>query len=158
MCSYSLFGTNPLLICECINMCCLFGSSLIVVCVFLCALVLCFNNAKIKVTEGISKRFPGRVQHAHSVIVQLMFCPFLIRYIFVMSVIHLLHVRLLTVFLYSTCLVCKHSLRLLGRHSPPLRRLPSPDKHFLHFVCLFGVHYFYPLMCYSNISNIHKVA
>ena len=33
----------------------------------------------------------------HSVIVQPTFCPFLIRYIFVLSVKHLLHVRLLTV-------------------------------------------------------------
>ena len=36
-------------------------------------------------------------QRAHSMLVQRTFRPFLIRYIFVLSVIHLLHVRLLTV-------------------------------------------------------------
>ena len=35
--------------------------------------------------------------HAHSVFVQRTFCPFRIRYIFVLSVIHPLHVRELTV-------------------------------------------------------------
>ena len=39
------------------------------------------------------KLFPRRVAHAHFVIVQRTFCPFLVRYIFVLSVIHLLHVR-----------------------------------------------------------------
>ena len=48
-------------------------------------------------TAGQVTEFPGRVPHLHSVIVQPMLCPFLIRYIFVLSVIHLLHVRLLTV-------------------------------------------------------------
>ena len=42
-------------------------------------------------TTGQVRKFPGRVPHAHSVIVQRTFCPFLIRYIFVLSVIHLLH-------------------------------------------------------------------
>ena len=34
-----------------------------------------------------------------------------------------------------TCLVRMHSLRLPRRHSPPLRRLLSLDKHFLHSFC-----------------------
>ena len=42
---------------------------------------------------GQVREFPGRVPHAHSVIVQLTFCPLIILYIFVLSVIHLLHVR-----------------------------------------------------------------
>ena len=46
---------------------------------------------------GQVTEFPGRVPHVHSVIFQRTFCPFLIRYIFVLSVIYLLHVRLLTV-------------------------------------------------------------
>ena len=37
--------------------------------------------------------FPGRVPRMHSVIVQRTFSPFLIRYGFVLSVIHLLNVR-----------------------------------------------------------------
>ena len=81
-------------------------------------------------------------------IVQPTFCPFLIRYIFVLFVIHLLHVRLLT-----TCLVRMRSLRLPRRSSPPLRRLPSLDKHFLHFFSPFGVRYLYPLICYSTITQ-----
>ena len=32
-----------------------------------------------------------------------------------------------------TCSVCMCSLRLPRRSSLPLRRLPSPDQHFLHF-------------------------
>ena len=50
-------------------------------------------------TPGQVTECPGRVPHdiVHSVIVQPTFCPFLIRYIFVLSVIHPLHVRLLTV-------------------------------------------------------------
>ena len=43
-------------------------------------------------TTGQVTEFPGREPHAYSVIVQGMFCAYLIRYIFVMSVIHLLHV------------------------------------------------------------------
>ena len=42
-------------------------------------------------TTGQVTEFPGRVRNVHSVIVQRTFCPFLIWYIFVLSVIHLLH-------------------------------------------------------------------
>ena len=45
---------------------------------------------------GQVTEFPGRVTREHSVIIQRTFCPFLIRYIFVLSVIHPLHLRLLT--------------------------------------------------------------
>ena len=45
-------------------------------------------------TSGQVKEFPVWLPHAHSVIVQrTLFCPFLIHNIFVLSVIHLLHVR-----------------------------------------------------------------
>ena len=44
-----------------------------------------------------STKFPGRVPHAHSVFEKRTFCTFLIRYIFVLSVIHPLHVRKMTV-------------------------------------------------------------
>ena len=44
------------------------------------------------------------------------------------------------------CLVRMHSLRLPRRHSPPLRRLPSLDKHFLR--------YLYPLICDSTITHV----
>ena len=44
-------------------------------------------------TSGQVTEFPRRVLHAHSVFVQRTFCPFRIRYIFVLSVIHPLHVR-----------------------------------------------------------------
>ena len=50
-------------------------------------------------TVGQVKEFPRRVPHVHSLILQPTFCPFLIWYIFVLFVIHLLHIRLLT-FLY----------------------------------------------------------
>ena len=42
-----------------------------------------------------------------------------------------------------TCSVCMRPLRLPRRSLPPLRRLPSPDKHFLHIFCPFGVRYLY---------------
>ena len=42
---------------------------------------------------GQVREFPGQVPRAHSVIAQRTLCLFLIRYIFVLSVIHLLHVR-----------------------------------------------------------------
>ena len=48
-------------------------------------------------TAGQVTEFPGRLPHLQSVIVQPLLCPFIIQYIFVLSVIHLLHVRLLTV-------------------------------------------------------------
>ena len=48
-------------------------------------------------TTGQVTEFPRRVPHAHSVFVQRTFCPFLIRYMFVLSVIQPLHVRELTV-------------------------------------------------------------
>ena len=59
-------------------------------------------------------------------IVQPTFCPFLIRYIFVLCVIHLLHVRLLTVlYLLLVRYVCvPYDFREY------LHRLPSPDKQF----------------------------
>ena len=44
-------------------------------------------------TTGQVTEFAGRISHAQSVTVQRMFCPFLIRYIFVLSVQHPLHVR-----------------------------------------------------------------
>ena len=56
-----------------------------------------FNLSCERSTAGQVKKFPRRVQRAHSVFVQRTFCPFLIQYLFVLSVIHLLHVRLLTV-------------------------------------------------------------
>ena len=47
-------------------------------------------------TTAHVKEFHGRVPHVHSVIVQLRFCPFLIRHISILSVI--LYIHLLTVF------------------------------------------------------------
>ena len=44
-------------------------------------------------TTGQVTEFPRRVPYAHSVFVQRTFCPFCIRYIFVLSVIHPLLVR-----------------------------------------------------------------
>ena len=52
-----------------------------------------FGPSNERSTAGQVKEFPGRLPHAHSVIVQRTFCPFLIWYIFVLSVIHLLNVR-----------------------------------------------------------------
>ena len=51
-----------------------------------------------------------------------------------------------------TCLVRMRSLRVPRRFSPPLRRLPSPDKQFLQFFCPFGVRYLYPFICDSTIT------
>ena len=48
-------------------------------------------------TAGHVTEFPRRVPYAHSVIAQRTFFPFLIWYIFVLSVVHLLHVRQLSV-------------------------------------------------------------
>ena len=39
------------------------------------------------------------------------------------------------------------------RPSSPPRRLSPPDKHFLHFFCPFVVHYPYPLICDSTITD-----
>ena len=50
-------------------------------------------------------------------------------------------------------LVRMHSLRLPRRSSQPLRRLPSPDKQFLHIFCPFGVRYPYPFICDSTITD-----
>ena len=44
-----------------------------------------------------------------------------------------------------TCVVRMHSLQLP-------RRLPPPDKLFLHFFCPYGIHYLYPLICDSTIT------
>ena len=70
-----------------------------------------------------------------------------IRFVLYTSVTRTLVGRSLSV----TCSVPMRSLRLPRGHSPPLRRLPSPDKHLLLFFCPFGVHYLYPLMCDSTI-------
>ena len=43
-------------------------------------------------------------------------------------------------------------LRLPRRHSPPLRRLPSPEKHLLQIFCPFGVRYLYLFICDSTIT------
>ena len=56
-----------------------------------------FDRSCERSTARQVKECPGRVRQVHSVIVQPTFCPFLIRYIFVLSIIHLLHARLLTV-------------------------------------------------------------
>ena len=53
-----------------------------------------------------------------------------------------------------SCSVRMCSLRLSRQHSPPLRRLPSPDKHFLQIFCPFGVRYLYPYICDSTINII----
>ena len=52
-----------------------------------------------------------------------------IRFVRYTSATHTLVDRSLSV----TCLVPMRSLRLPRRHSPPLRRLPSPCKHFFVF-------------------------
>ena len=52
-----------------------------------------------------------------------------IRFVRYTSVTHTLVSRPLSV----TCSVRMRSLRLPRRHSPPLRRLPQPDKHFCKF-------------------------
>ena len=49
-----------------------------------------------------------------------------------------------------TCSVRMRSLRLPRRHSPPLRQLPSPDKHFLQIFCPFGIRYLYLFICEST--------
>ena len=56
-----------------------------------------FDLNCIRWTTGQVTEFPRRVSHAHSVFVQRTFCQFLIRYIFVLTVIHPLHVRELTI-------------------------------------------------------------
>ena len=48
-------------------------------------------------TLGQVREFHGRISHAHYLIVHRTFWPFLIRYIVAVSVLHPLHVRLLTV-------------------------------------------------------------
>ena len=58
------------------------------VCIRLCPFDLSCERS----TTGQVTEFPGRVPHAHSVIVQRTFCPFLILYVFVLSFIHLSHV------------------------------------------------------------------
>ena len=48
---------------------------------------------RMNVTRALVCRLSGSHAHAHSLIVQRTFCPFFIRYIFVVSVKHPLHVR-----------------------------------------------------------------
>ena len=64
-------------------------------------------------------------------------CPFCDRSTNVLSVSYTVHIRF---------------VRYTSVHSPPLRRLPSPDKHFLQIFCPFGVHYLYPFICDSTIN------
>ena len=71
-----------------------------------------------------------------------------IRFVHYMSVTCTLVGRSLSV----TCSVRVRSLRLPRQHSPPLRRLPSLDKHFLQIFCPFGFHYLYPFICDSTIK------
>ena len=55
---------------------------------------------------------------------------------------------------FITCSVRMRFSRLPRRSSPPLRRLPTPDKPFLHFFCPFGVRYLYPVICDSTIRSV----
>ena len=96
----------------------------------------------VRSTTGQVKSFPGRLRHAHSVVVQRTCCPLLINTVHIRSVrvtctsiTRTLVGRSLSV----TCLVRMRSLRLLRRQVPPLRRPPSPDKHFMQIFCPFGV-------------------
>ena len=54
---------------------------------------------------------------------------------------------------FFTCSVRVGSLRLPHRYSPPLRRLPSPDKHFWLFFCPLGILYTYPLSDCHTLPN-----
>ena len=78
-------------------------------------------------------------------------CAFCGRSTNVLSVTYTVHIRSVRVTCTSitrtlvgrslsvTCLVRMRSLRLLRRQVPPLRRLPSPDEHFMQIFCPFGV-------------------
>ena len=74
----------------------------------------------------------------------------------VMSISYTVHIRFvryssvtLTLVDRSFSITC--SVRMRPLQLP--RRLPSPDKHFLHFFCPFGVRYLYPLICDSTITR-----
>ena len=72
--------------------CCLSGSR--VVCLFCMRLASCrYPVCCERSTTEQATEIPGRVAHAHSVIVQRQFCPFLILQIFALSIINVLHVR-----------------------------------------------------------------
>ena len=81
------------------------------------------------------KEFPRLVPCAQSVFLQGTLCPFLIRYIFVLSFIHLLHVRLLTV-LYPL-LVWYIWAPNDFRHD--LHRIWDDFHHRIHNFCIFFV-------------------
>ena len=83
-------------------------------------------------TAGQVTEFPGRVPHVYSVIVQPTLCPFLIRYMFVLSVRHYVTRTFVDRSLSVTCSVRMRSLRLPRRSSPPLRRL---NIYFSHTFC-----------------------
>ena len=96
----------------------------------------------------------GQLQDRYSISCTSTACSFCDRSANVLSVSYTVHIRFVC-YTSVTRLVrlltvlrplLMRSLRLRRQSSPPLRRLPSPDKHFLHFFCPFGVRYLYPLI------------
>ena len=53
---------------------------------------------------------------------------------------------------YALLMRFMRSLHLPRRPSSPPRQLSTPDKHFLHFFCPFGVRSRYPVICDSTFS------
>ena len=94
-----------------------------------------FNLNCERSTTGHVTEFPKRVPHAYSVFVQRTFSPYLIRYIFVLSVIHLLHVHELAVlFPLLVWYVCA-----LYDFRDDLRHRLDNFTHRINIVCLFSV-------------------
>ena len=89
-------------------------------------------------------------------------CAFCVRSTNVLSVSYMVHIRFVRYTsvtrafvdhsLFVTFSVRMRSIRLPRRSLPHLRRLPSPDKQFLHIFCPFSVRYLYPFICDSTIS------
>ena len=99
-------------------------------------------------TAGQVKEFPWLVPHVHSVIVQSTFCPFLIRHIIVLFVIHLLHVRLLIVFYPLLVRYVCASYDFSRRSSPHL----DDFHHWINSFCIFYVCNLYLCICDSTID------
>ena len=86
-------------------------------------------------TTGQVTEFPGRISHAQSLIIQRTFCLFLICYIFVVSVIHPLHVRQLTV---RCPLLVRYVCALCDYHDD-LQRHRDDFHHRINIFCIFSI-------------------
>ena len=107
------------------------------------------------------------MRHVRSVIVQRTFCPFLIRYICVLSVIHPLLIRQSPLVDRSLSVTYPLHMSYACVLCAPYTFREDPHRHrddfhhrtstgftfFFIFFCPFGVRYPYPVICDSTINE-----